>query len=88
MNLVGSLHTLLHPYGSSQHILLAWLCLLALAVLVFLVLVAVGVHRVGRGRHAAGTDPQAAAWHYHQFLTGPPQSWKHVSPGRGPHERR
>jgi hypothetical protein len=88
MHLVGSLHTLMHQYGSSQHILMAWLCLLALAVLVFLVLIAVGVHRVGRGRQAADTDPQAAAWHYHQFRTGPPQSGKHDRHGRHPHDRR
>jgi hypothetical protein len=88
MNLVGSLHTLVQTYGSGQHILLAWLCLLALAVLVCLVLLTLGVYRGGRGRRRTGSDHPGAAMHHHRFFFGAPQSGKHRHETRPPYERR
>ena len=78
-------HTLLHTYGSGQGILLAWLGLLALAVLVFLVLIAVGAHHPGRERHRRGADHRAAFWQQ-----GPPPSSHGLQhpPERRPYERR
>ena len=88
MNLVHSLNTFVQTVGSGQAILIAWLCVLALAAVVFLVLIAMGVHSGSRGRARTGADHQGAAWHYHQFLTGPPQRGKHDSQLRHPYERR
>jgi hypothetical protein len=86
MNLIGSVSALLHTFGSGQSILIAWLCVLALAVLVFLVLLAVGVHSGGRGRRRAGPEHQAAVWQ--QFFTTQAHSGHHSSPERHRHERR
>jgi hypothetical protein len=85
MNLVGHLHTLLQTYGSGQVILLAWLCLLALAVVVMLVLLAVGVHSPGCARHRRGADQRAAFW---QHGMPPSPSGPQHQPERHPYERR
>ena len=88
MNLVHGLHTFVQTFGTGQAMLIAWLCVLALAAVVFLVLIGIGVHSAGRGRSRTGPDYQGAAWYYHQFLTGPTKSGEYGSPGRHPHERR
>jgi hypothetical protein len=88
MNLVNSVNTLLQTFGSGQHILIAWLCVLALAVLVFLVLLMLGVHSGGRSRRRTGADYPGAAMHHQQFFFGTPQSDNHRHETRPPYERR
>ena len=67
MNLVGSVGTLLKTADSGLVVLVGWLCVLALAVVVFLVLIAMGVRRSGQSRRRPGTEQQGALWH--QFFT-------------------
>jgi hypothetical protein len=76
MNLVNSLDRLLHTYGSGQSLWLGWLCVLALAALVFVVLIAVGVHRGGDSRPRPSDAGRQAAL------------WQHFFAGRQGHGRR
>jgi hypothetical protein len=85
MNLVGSLQTLMQTYGSSTVILVAWLAFLALAVLVFLVLIIGGAHHPGRSPHRRGADSRASFWQ--QGMPQPPGG-SHHSQERHLHERR
>jgi hypothetical protein len=84
MNLVGSVDRLLSTFGSGQAILVAWLGLLALAAVVFLVLIGLGVHRAGRSRRP-GADPRAPFW---QHTMPQPPHGPHPQQERYPHERR
>jgi len=58
MSLMGSIESLFQTYGSGQVIFLAWLCFLALAALVFVVLVTMGVPHRGRGPMRQSSDQQ------------------------------
>jgi hypothetical protein len=88
MTLLSSLQTLMQTYGSSTVILVAWLGLLALAMLVFLILMTVGIQREGHRRLHRGETHQSPDWQYQQWLTDhtPPRSPD--SPGRHLHGRR
>jgi hypothetical protein len=86
MNLVGNVGTLLKTADSGLVVLVGWLCVLALAVVVFLFLIAVGIRSGGQRRRPTGTQQQGAQWH--QFFFGAPQSGKHRQEPRPPYERR
>jgi len=88
MNLLSSLHALVSTVGSGQVMLIAWLCVLALAALVFLVLIAMGVHRGGPGHRRTGADSSTAVRHHQQFFFGMPQRDNHRQETRPPYERR
>ena len=87
MNLVGSVQTLVSMVGGGPVILIAWLCLLALALLVFLVMIALGVHSGERIRRRAKADHSTAARHHQQFFFGTPQRDNHRQEPRPPYER-
>lgn len=84
MTLLASLQSLMQTYGSSQVILVAWLALLALAMLVFLVLIAFNGRHPGRELSRRGTDQRASFWQ--QGMT-PPHGPCHHLEGH-PYERR
>jgi hypothetical protein len=75
MNLVGSVGTLLDTSGSGLGMLVGWLCVLALAVVVFLVLIAMGVRSRGQSRRPPGPEQQGALWH--QFFTARSERCRH-----------
>jgi hypothetical protein len=84
MNLVHGLNTFVQTVGSGQAILVAWLCILALAAVVLLVLIGLGVHSPGRGRRT-GADHRAPFWPH--GMPQPPSGPQHQQE-RYPHERR
>ena len=89
MNFLGSVSTLVSTFGSGQVILWAWLGILALALVVFLMVMALGVHRSGgRERRRTGADYPGAAMHHHQLFFGPPHNDNHRQETRPPYDRR
>jgi hypothetical protein len=90
VNLVGSMQTLVSTFGSGQGVLIVWLCLLALATLVFLVMLrlTLGVYSGRRRDRRTGADHPGAAMHHQQFFFGPPQNDNHRQETRPPYERR
>jgi len=88
MNVMSNLHALVSTVGSGQVILIAWLCVLALAALVFLVLLTLGIYSGGRRDRRTGADHSTAARHHQQFFFGVPQSSNHRQETRPPYDRR
>jgi hypothetical protein len=86
MTIVTGLQALMQTYGSSIVVLVAWVGFLALAVVVFLVLLAIGAHQPGRGRPHRSADARAPLWPY--GIPPAPHGPHHQQEPRPPYERR